>query len=231
MENKEELNQKEKKKKNILLIALKKHKISLAIVMFFAFASVSFAWFIYNKTVDVSVQGHVKSWNLELGDGEGDTFVFRLSDLYPGMPDASDSVAITNSGEMNATLALEFDSLKLFGEEQVQGTDYTVSVADGVYTISGYPFNLSFSLGATELSAGSAITSGLSFQLTWDYDNSEAECTVGGVNICDAEDTELGEKSYLYHSGDGTDEHPAHPASEYPSLEIVIKLNMTESRP
>ena len=242
------MEEQKKKKKNILLIALKRHKISLAFVLFFAFASVSFAWFIYNKTVDVTVQGHVKSWNLELGDGSGDTFVFQLSDLYPGMPDAADAVAISNNGEMNATLSLEFNSLKLFGEEQQikdathtvkkdadhpNGYDFEVqyTAATGVYKIIGYPFDLSFKLGATQLNAGSAITSGLSFDLKWDYDNSEAACTVNNVNICDQEDTELGEKSYLYHSGDGTDAHPAHPSSEYPSLEIVIKLDMVETRP
>ena len=50
------------------------------------------------------------------------------------MPDATDSVNIINGGEMAASLSMEVKSLKLFGEDQVLGTDYTVTVNNGVYT-------------------------------------------------------------------------------------------------
>ena len=227
-------NEKPEEKKNILLMALKKHKISLAIVLFFTFASFTFAWFIYNKTVDTSLTAHVKTWHIELGGEEGDTLTFALSDLYPGMDDATDTVSITNTGEMDATLSLEFESLTLFGEEQVKGTDYTVvyNATTRTYTIEGYPFHLSFSLGATELAAnGTTLPNGLQFLLTWDYDHDDCAVNANGINVCDIQDTELGEKSYLYHSGDGTSAHPAHPSSEYPSLEIKVKLDMTEKTP
>ncbi len=216
---------KQKKKKNILLIALKKHKVSLAFVLFFVFASTTFAWFIYNKTVDMGLQAHVKTWDIHLASGDGDTYQFNLSDLYPGMPQATDSVRVVNAGEMDASLSFTVKSLILFGEEKELNTDYTVTVNNGVYTINGFPFELSFSLTADSVVAGDSTT--LSFVLDWDYANSEPECqaidqaTGESYNKCDVEDTELGEKSYEY-----AQTHP-----DDPSLAIVLKLQFQEVNP
>jgi len=212
-------------KKNILLLALKRHKISLAIVLFFIFASTTFAWFIYNKTVNFGLQAHVKAWDIQLGDGSGDTYTFAISDLYPGMDDATDSVNIINGGEMAASLSMEVKSLKLFGVEQTLGTDYTVSVSEGVYTINGYPFTLKFNLSGDSLNAGAVTT--LVAELVWDYDNNEAACqatdptTHEAYNKCDVEDTEMGERSYEYSQTNPTGN----------SIEIVLKLQFVEQLP
>jgi hypothetical protein len=217
-------NESDNKKKNILLIALKRHKYSLAFVLFFVFASTAFAWFIYNKTVDMGLNAHVKAWDIHLAAGDGETYTFNLSDLYPGMPEATDSVVVVNDGEMDADLSFTVKELVLFGETKTLNTDYTVTVNNGVYTINGFPFELSFSLTSDSVSAGAQTT--LSFVLNWDYDNNEPECQgtdAGGepYNICDAEDTELGEKSYEYSQTNPDD----------PSLAIVLRLQFQEARP
>ncbi len=218
-------NNESREKKNILLLALKRHKISLAIVLFFICATSTFAWFIYNKTVNFGLQAHVKAWDIQLGDGSGDTYTFAISDLYPGMPDATDSVNIINGGEMAASLSMEVKSLKLFGEDQVLGTDYTVTVNNGVYTINGYPFTLTFSLSGDSLNPGALTT--LVAELKWDYANSEAACqatdpiTNEPYNKCDEEDTEMGERSYEYSQ--------ANPNGN--SIEIVLKLQFVEQQP
>ena len=215
------------KKKNNLLIALKRHKIGLIIALFFIFTSSTFAWFIYNKTVDTSLHAHVKTWDVMLGDGSGDTYEFRISDLYPGMADAHDEVNIINNGEMTADISIEFKSITLFGVEQVEGTDYNVVVSNNgkTFTITGYPFDITFSLGAESIQTDQI--SNLEFDLTWDYERNGAECFIDGggnpttENQCDAEDTTYGEASYEF-----SEEHP----DDY-SLEIVLAMTFTEQLP
>ena len=223
MEGKESLKNlsgKEKEKQSILLLVLKKHKLGIAFVFFFLFASVTWAWFIYNKTVDLDLHAHVKTWDVYLGDDQtGDTYSFQLSDLFPGMPNATDEVDIVNNGEMNATVGLQIEELYMFGVLQVEGTDYTVSESNGVYTISGYPFDLSFTLGSTTLNANGTTT--LNFLLTWPYSRTgTAGCTADadGFSVCDEEDTALGEQSYQF-----SQTHP-----DDPSLQMQLKLNIVQ---
>lgn len=244
-------------KKNILLIALKKHKFGLAFVLFFTFASSAFAWFIYNKTVNIDISAHVKSWNVYMGDGEdGDTFVIELQqDLYPGMDSViGDSIPITNDGEMDANVSIQIKSLSVFGVEQIQGTpgqacdstldrsdssylcDYTItssvnSSGNTIYTINGYPFTLQFSLGLSMLGAGG--NSDLNYSLIWDYER----CSDGDTS-CDELDTWYGEKSYEYSKAYREQfriDNPSYSGTDasikVPTLEIVMTLNFTEVTP
>lgn len=224
IENKEKLH--DLKKKNILFVVLKKHKIVLLFLLFFAGASVSFAWFIYNKTVDMSIHAHVRSWDVVLGDGDEGSHEFQISDLYPGMETSTDRINIVNNGEVSADLSIDIKSITLFGEVQSED-DYTVIVSDDgkLFTIDGYPFDLHFTIADTTLESGSV--SELSFELIWDYENDEPECTVtddsGTYNICDREDTELGEKSYEFSSNPDNDGEP--------SLIVELSIDIVQSNP
>lgn len=224
IENKEKLH--DSKKKNILFVVLKKHKIVLLFLLFFAGASVSFAWFIYNKTVDMSIHAHVRSWDVVLGDGNEGSHEFQISDLYPGMETSTDRINIVNNGEVSADLSIDIKSITLFGEVQSED-DYTVIVSDDgkLFTIDGYPFDLHFTIADTTLESGSV--SELSFELIWDYENDEPECTVtddsGTYNICDREDTELGEKSYEFSSNPDNDGEP--------SLIVELSIDIVQSNP
>lgn len=228
-----------KEKKNILLIALKRHKISLFIVLFFVMASTAFAWFVYNKTVDLSMSAHVKAWKVYLGDDDtGDTYEINLSDLYPGMADIDgEEIPVNNEGEMDANVTVQVKSLKLFGVEQLQGApgatcdstiphndpsyvcDYTVSQAvygtnGTVFTIEGYPFELKFYLANTVLGyEENHNSSTLDYSLEWDYESCPANDT-----SCDEKDTWYGEKSFEYGSAN-------------PSLEVVLTVKFTEVTP
>ncbi len=232
-------NDDKKEKKNILFIALKRHKISLAIVLFFIMASTAFAWFVYNKTVDVGMGAHVKSWKVYIGDDEeGDTYEIDLSDLYPGMNTIDgDEIPINNEGEMDANVTIQIKSLKLFGVTQIAGApgascdsridhndpnfvcDYTVSQdvygTNGTqYTIEGYPFELKFYLSSSVLHYDSTVTDAtLDYSLEWDFESCPANDT-----SCDERDTWYGEKSFEYGSAN-------------PSLEVVLTVKFTEVTP
>lgn len=220
-----------KDNKKIIFTVLKRHKIGLLIILLLIMISSTFAWFIYNKTVDLSLQTHVKAWNISLGD-ESDTedgYEISIAALYPGMTSIDTAVAgggipIVNNGELAAAISINIESITLFGVEQVAGTDYTLNVSeDGkTFTVAGYPFVLTFILDASQINSGGR--SALNYSLVWDYDNTEADCMKDldgneiDYNRCDVEDTEMGEASYEYSQ--------SNPGAS--SLVIKMKMDVTQ---
>ena len=108
--------------KKIIIAVLKKHKIALLLIIFLVMVSSTFAWFIYNKTVDMSLHAHVKAWNIQLGeeDESQDKYEISISALYPGMTsiDTTQSgggIPIVNNGELAADVSIRISSLTLFG--------------------------------------------------------------------------------------------------------------------
>lgn len=232
MEEEKNIQTEVKQKKNIILTVLKHHKIGILIIIFLMMVSSTFAWFVYNKTVNMALITHVKSWNIELGDDkEGDTYEIKIDDLYPGMATIDTAngggIPIVNNGEIAADISIEIISITLFGELQTLGTDYDIVRTDAVsgteFKIDGYPFILVFKLSSDYLTSGAS--GNLNYTLEWDYENSEAECMQDAsgnaldYNRCDAEDTAFGEKSYEFSSANPNDS----------SLIIQMKMNVTQS--
>lgn len=92
----------------IILVAL------LAIII-----STTYAWFINNDTVDLSINANVKSWNIEFGPNDSDTenIVVEIADaIYPGKTVSTEDIKIVNRGDVNAELDYKIKSVTLFGE-------------------------------------------------------------------------------------------------------------------
>lgn len=221
--------------KHILLTVLKRHKIGLLVILLLIMISSTFAWFIYNKTVDMGLMAHVKTWNIELGDSdEEEIYEIKIEALYPGMASidtaaAGGGIPIHNSGEVAANISVDITSITLFGVEQVEGTDYTLEKsADGkTFTVTGYPFVLKFILASSALAVGAR--SEFNYTLEWDYENDEEECTKDengntmNYNRCDVEDTELGEASYKFSQQHIND------TIKPSSLVISMKMDVTQA--
>lgn len=223
--------------KKILITVLKKHKIGILVVIFLIMVSSTFAWFIYNRTVDMALHAHVRAWNIELGDDMGEeVYEIAIDALYPGMAsiDTSQSadggIPIVNNGEVTANVSILINSLTLFGEIQIPGEDFTLEVSDDgkTFIVKGYPFVLTFTLDASQVT-GNGGKSALNYSLVWDFDNDEAECMLDedgnpiDYNRCDAEDTALGEASYEFAEAN---KDVANPPS---SLVIQMQMNVTQA--
>ena len=101
----EEVKEKQpEKKKNYLLLFLKKNKIKTLLLLFLALAANTYAWFIYNRVVSANLEAHVKSWQVTIDGAVNENITFEIDDLYPGMPEYSDEVTLTNDGEMDANV-------------------------------------------------------------------------------------------------------------------------------
>lgn len=219
-------NQSTSNKKAILLRALKKHKIGLLLVLLMLMLSTTLAWFVYNTVVDMSLQAHVKAWQIKINDKTTtrETAVFELDDLYPGMKsitfddtvdissiDCSTTkscILVTNAGEMDADINLNVDSYYLFGELQ---ENYTFSLDDktGIYTLSGsdndgnvYPFKLQFGIygidDKTKLKVNESAV--VYFTFSWIYEKSEDDYNSYCMDNADSEfctDTENGYQNYV----------------------------------
>lgn len=219
------------KKDNIIITVLKKHKIGILLVIFLCMVSSTFAWFVFNKTVDMALTTHVKAWNIELGDeDEEDTYVIEIADLYPGMATINTAsgggIPITNSGEIAADISVDIVSITLFGELQKAGEDYILEKrqnnSETEFVVSGYPFILTFKLSSDYLVSGASTA--LNYSLEWVYENTDPSCYKTDedgetYNQCDIDDTYYGEKSY-----DFSIESP-----NSSSLVIEMKMNVTQS--
>lgn len=224
--NDSQVSSEKKKSKNILLLALARHKIGLLLVLLLVLISSTLCWFIFNTQVDLDIQAHVKSWNF--GFDDNGSIEVKIDDLFPGVDDQEYSLDLVNYGEMDGTISIDIASITLFGEEQVKGVNYTVerSVDGNTLNIIGYPFDAQVVLGKNTLIATEDTnkdTTKLDFKLVWDYDNSDPDCvdSDSGKNICDIADTELGSKSYIF-SNDLAN-------ADTPSLIIEISVDIVQA--
>ena len=74
----EEVKEKQpEKKKNYLLLFLKKNKIKTLLLLFLALAANTYAWFIYNRVVSANLEAHVKSWQVTIDGAVNENITFE----------------------------------------------------------------------------------------------------------------------------------------------------------
>ena len=106
---------KEATKKNFNRIKSLTLKIAL---IFLNFIFATFAWFIYQITLDTNVDVKVSAWKVDFK--ENDTSIesdvqFEIENFYPGMTDYKKTIEIENLGERSASIEYQVDSLKILG--------------------------------------------------------------------------------------------------------------------
>ena len=142
----EEVKEKQpEKKKNYLLLFLKKNKIKTLLLLFLALAANTYAWFIYNRVVSANLEAHVKSWQVTIDGAVNENITFEIDDLYPGMPEYSDEVTLTNDGEMDANVTFTINSIRIMDETYTVGVNgETVSSLET--KLASYPFSITMEL-------------------------------------------------------------------------------------
>ena len=204
---KEENNEviKEKKKKNYLLLFLKRNKIKTLLFLFIALVANTYAWFIYNRVVSTNLEAHVKSWQVTIDGAMDETITFEIDDLYPGMPEYSDSVTLTNGGEMDAQVSFSIKSIRIMDETYTVGVNGE-TVESLKTRLANYPFSITIE-SSNELVESGGGQADLHLYVEWDFGDGDA--------TKDALDTYWGEKSYDYSQTNATK----------PSIEIEVNVN------
>ena len=117
------------KPKNRLLRTFKKHKILFFLFLFFALGTNVFAWFVFNSIVSMNITGHVRAWDISIGE-DGQTWDVNLKDLYPGMTTITEETKLSNNGESAANVELNVFKcryiLGLSNRETAERLGYTI---------------------------------------------------------------------------------------------------------
>lgn len=134
----------------------------------------TFAWFIYSNKVSNNITTGVKSWKINFKQDGVDivnNVEFKIDSIYPGMPDYTNSLSITNIGETAANISYEVEEIKildeLYNSDMYSSTDLINRLKDN------YPFKMNFSINNQEVGTGQ--TSEFTFSLVWPYESGHDE--------------------------------------------------------
>lgn len=130
----------------------------------------SFAWFIYSNKVSSSLTTGVKSWKINFNKDGADltnNIEFKVDSIYPGMEEYSDSISITNAGELAANVKYEITYVRIFDDEY-SSSDYD---SDALLEIlnTKYPFIVDFSVSNSVVNTGKSTA--FTFTLNWPYES------------------------------------------------------------
>ena len=215
MDNKEtkevEVQEKKPKKQSIIALLIKRNKLGFFILVFFTLAANVFAWFIYSQIVSSEISASVKSWNISMAGEHDGVIEFTLEDLYPGMTTHSETVELSNNGDMDATVTFTIHSITIMGEthsiEDAEYLDDPEALQDMIDAT--YPFTLTYTASTGVIQAETGVMT-LSFQVSWPYDSGQDDL-----------DTYWGEKAYEYQQ--------AHPGEDM--LTIVLDVHVVQATP
>lgn len=162
----------------------------------------TFAWFVYNSRVQNSLSTSVKAWRVafENEDNELVEYVeFKIDNIYPGMTDYSNSISITNEGEMAAEIKYELEEVSILGDVYSTPTLTSEQLINMVK--NDYPFKIEFYASNPTVSTNGKETFNVSVK--WPYEQQNDEL-----------DTYWGTRSYDYKQA-----NPSLPG-------IVLKLKL-----
>ncbi len=134
----------------------------------------TFAWFIYSNKVSNNITTGVKSWKINFKQDGVDivnNVEFKIDSIYPGMPDYTNSLSITNIGETAANISYEVEEIKILDEfynsDMYSSNDLITRLKEN------YPFKMNFSINNLEVGTGQ--TSEFTFSLVWPYESGHDE--------------------------------------------------------
>ena len=160
-------------KHKILFLKKRLRRRTLFFLMLTLMAN-TFAWFIYSNKVSNNITTGVKSWKINFKQDGVDivnNVEFKIDSIYPGMPDYTNSLSITNIGETAANISYEVEEIKILDEfynsDMYSSTDLINRLKDN------YPFKMNFSINNQEVGTGQ--TSEFTFSLVWPYESGHDE--------------------------------------------------------
>jgi len=194
----------------VIKIVLKRIKLKTLIILIILLMVNTYAWFIYSTRVSTGFSAHIAAWNIKFQAGQEDItdYVnFAVERAYPGMDDYTQTVNVSNEGEMDVVLTYEIKSVTILGETYKE--DETTTSDDLLNMIkNNYPFAIDINTSTASLSANGG-TGAFVITFTWAYESDTTNDTV---------DTDWGEKAAQYYA--------ANPGT--PSVQLQIELTATQ---
>src|SRR5574344_84922 len=166
------------KSRKILELAKKNVRIKTLIFFILILVFNTCAWYIYVSEVSSDITTHVKSWNIEFGSDITQNIDFKVDNIFPGMENASQTIQLSNKGELGASVDCKIEEMTILGTKYVVNDEDITS--EGLITklSSEYPFSIKFYIDDTEVSHKS-INSGEScsvkIEIVWPFESGDDE--------------------------------------------------------
>ena len=178
----------EEQKKNFIKALNLRTIIMLVVLLAFN----SFAWFIYASQVDTSLTVHVAGWNVKFDGDATAPFVMNVAQAKPGMSTFTQSLNMSNNGEVDANLSFTITKARV-GTDIYDTTTSSITSARIIEILANdYPFKINFGLAGGEdgiLSVGEDAT--FTCTVTWGLDANDDEI-----------DTYWGELASQFYNGE-----------------------------
>ena len=179
-----------------IIINVIKKRFKIWHLLFFAILiSVNtFAWFIYMNKVSSDLTVKVKSWNISFqfdNQTMTDYVNFNVTNIYPGMTTETQSLRVSNDGEVDAQLSYEVVYANILGTvyDTENGTITSSQLTQKL--ANDYPFKINLSSTSNILSKN-GTNEYFNVSISWNY-----ETTTNGV-LQDDVDTYWGNLAYTF---------------------------------
>ena len=185
-----------------------RHLLFLGIIL----ATNTFAWYIYMEKISSDIDVKVKAWNVSfrLDNQQMEDYInFSVNDIYPGMTTQTQTLSVTNDGEVDAQLYYELVSITVFGSTYTTDDGVTSEADLQNIMLNNYPFRITITTnqGTITRNGGTAM---FYINVSWPYESTNS---LGESN--DALDTYWGNQAYVYKT-----QHPT-----LPCIKVRIKLS------
>ena len=171
----------------------------------------TFAWFVYMNKVSSDLTVKVKSWNISFqfdNQTMTDYVNFNVTNIYPGMTTETQSLRVSNDGEVDATLNYEVVYANILGTVYDTENGTITSSALTSKLANDYPFKINLSSTSNILSRNGS-NEYFNVSISWNY-----ETTTNGV-LQDDVDTYWGNLAYTFQQQNPTT----------PCIQVRIKLS------
>lgn len=172
-----------------------KKVIIITLVLILLLIGSTYAWFIYNSNLDISIATKIKSWKIEFKEDEeilDKEVVLEIDSIYPGMEEYTKSISIQNKGEIDASIGYRILAIELFGERKSVGENCTEEELNEY--INSLPFVIEFELDKETIEANGGEAN---YNITFNWPLGEINNT---ITEKDEIDTQLGIKAYEFNS-------------------------------
>lgn len=213
--------EKKNKFKKLLKIISKKLKVRYLLIFTVLLSCNSFAWFIYIKDVQNSIDIHVRGWNIIMENSSGvisQVYKMNVQNMYPGMDDHIETLTAYNKSEMSASLTYSILNVRILDEtiyskegklaENMELVGDELTSSELITKLSNdYPFKIEF-LVSSEIIDAEYGSSTYTLKVSWLYESGNDEL-----------DTEWGVKAYQFK-----EDNPS-----TPSIELEAKINVIQN--
>lgn len=196
--------------KKILKI-IKRIRLSSLLLLVVLLTFGSYSWMVYVTKVSTGLSAHVIAWDFDFvtNDEESTEIVFNVEQIYPGMPDFSQTVTVKNNGELKGELSFEIKKMEILG--QVYQISDSVTANDLMNMMKNdFPFEITVEVvGQSDNIIDVGGAKDVSVKLKWPLDSGNDEL-----------DTEWGEAAYDFYK--------ANPTGTSVHIELLLKIRQIQ---